>query len=268
MRCILVIVCILLTCAISSLNAQSILDNSPPSFLKPDKKELTFERVVYSDKPRDSYTVYTYWQDSTLRSVETYKYVQQATAQGYTRPAPVKWGTSKFFYPTGRLYLICEFNRDELNGPFTVYYPTGGIKRKELYRNGKRLKSNCFDSTGLDSPCLLFNRQPASTASSQQLSQHLQKGLMPLIDRYALVGIIKLTIDETGELIEVGYQLNRSDERISNSIKKVFLDMPRWHENNPNWKPSYTDDMPVTGYWTVRVYRDGRHLRISFPKSE
>ncbi|MBO0949006.1 hypothetical protein [Fibrella forsythiae] len=228
-----------------------------------------YERIVYLEKKKNKFIVETYLADSTLYSITSFTYdkpkfiwQEQIDGQG-----PVRNGLTKIMYPGGGLYLSCMYKLDYLNGAFLVFYPNGTIKRRELYQKGNLKKSTCYDAAGGEINCEAFFQLPEFAGDPARLTRYFEENLLPIINKHVLLGEIRVIINEIGQVTGVELYTARQDLAVSAAIQTVIQEMPRWRENESNWKPARMDGVPVPGSWIIRAYRDGRFLRLSFPGS-
>ncbi|RYF76777.1 MAG: hypothetical protein EOO39_05180 [Cytophagaceae bacterium] len=250
--------------------AQLIYKKSDFSTVEYQNHDGYYERIVYLGKKKDNFIAETYLKDSTLYSTAAFtynkpKFIWEEHIDGR---GPVRHGLTKIMYPGGGLYLSCNYKLDKLNGAFMVFYPDGTIKRRELYHKGSLKKSACYTSAGEEINCTSFFQPPEFTGSSTLLTSYFKENLLPIINANVLLGEIRVEINEGGQVAEVELYTNKQDTAASAAIRAVIKEMPRWQENESNWKPATMDSVPISGNWIIRAYRDGRFLRISFPGSE
>lgn len=254
------LICLLLLFHVAS--AQSLTEKSRFSTTEYQHYGSYYERITYLGKRKNHYIVETYLADSTLYRVDNYKVVDQGVHFGLVA---LRHGPTKFLYADGRLYLTCDYNMNELNGPFTVYYNDGAIKRRELYRNGKSKKSVCYDPTGNEQVCEAFYQRAKFVGNPTELNTYLGKNLQPLLDGYpALAFAISLTLNEIGQVIDVKMDAGRSNPKLAFAVRRLFQDMPRGQDNEPNWKPATMDGRPIPATLVMFAHRDRASWRVSF----
>ncbi|WP_375446784.1 hypothetical protein [uncultured Fibrella sp.] len=246
------------------VSAQSTVDNSDYSSVEYQNHNEYYERITYIGKRKDIFIVDTYLKDSTLYRVDNYKMLDQGLQFGIYA---VRHGPSKLFYGDGKLYLSCDYNMNVLNGPFIVYYNDGAIKRRELYKNGNLKKSLCYDPEGHEQACEPFYQNVKFTGNPKELKTYLEKNLQTLFDgNQSMILTMGLTINEVGQVINVNMGVGRTNPRLVAAVRRVIQDMPRWHENESNWRPAYMDGVPVPGNWDIQAYRErSNYWRITFP---
>ncbi|MEZ0539937.1 hypothetical protein [Fibrella arboris] len=228
-----------------------------------------YERIVYLGKKKDNFIVETYLKDSTLYSTASFtynkpKFIWEDIIDGH---GPVRHGLTKIMYPDGGLYLSCTYKLDYLDGAFMVFYPNGRIKRRGLYHKGVLKKSVCYANDGQEITCDLFFQPPEFAGDAAILTAYFNEKLMPIVDANVLLGEMRVVINEIGQVADVELHTSKQDTLLAAVIRTVFKEMPRWRENETNWKPARMDGVPIAGSWMIRMYRDGRFLRLSFPGS-
>jgi hypothetical protein len=178
----------------------------------------------------------------------------------------VRHGPTKMLYNDGRLYLTCDYNMNVLNGPFIVYFNDGSVKRKELYRSGTLKKSLCYDTSGREKACETFYQQAQFMGNPAELKNYLEKNLTTaLASSQSIVVNIRLIINEIGQVIEIKTDAGSTNPRVVAGIRKLIQDMPRWRENELNWKPASMDGVAISGVWGIQAYRDRTAWRVSLP---
>lgn len=243
-------------------SAQPQNEKSSFSTIEYQNYDQYYERITYLGKRKDHYIVETYLADSTLYRVDNYRVVDQGSYFGLFA---VRHGPTKLLYADGRLYLTCDYNMNELNGPFTVYYADGAIKRRELYRNGKLKKSMCYDTVGNEQVCEPFHQRARFVGNTSELQAYLGKNLQPVLEGHpALFVTMRLVINEIGQVIDVKLDAGRGNLRMAGIIRKLIQDMPRGQNNEPNWKPATMDGVPIPATLVLYAQRDRASWRVSF----
>ncbi|MEZ0539938.1 toxin-antitoxin system YwqK family antitoxin [Fibrella arboris] len=243
--------------------AQPTVDKSPFSVTEYENHGKYYEQITYIGKRKDHFIVNTYLKDSTLYRIDNYRYIDQGNLIG---ALAVRHGPSKILYDDGRLYLTCDYNMNVLNGAFIVYYNNGAIKRRELYKNGTRKKSVCYDSDGAEQPCEPFYQQVKFMGNDRELTDYLTKNLAPVFDGTTVrIAMIKLVVNDIGQVIDVASDVGRDNPKVLAGIRRVVQEMPRWRENESNWKSAQMDSVPVSGVWVMQVYRDRSYIQVNIP---
>ncbi|MEZ0607246.1 toxin-antitoxin system YwqK family antitoxin [Fibrella sp. WM1] len=250
---------------VHAATAQKKADDLADNHIEYRDKGLYFEKIVYADKPRTYFTIYTYLKDSTLYSIETYKYVEQEGPTGFSEYVTLRHGMTKILYPNGRLHVVRNYKKGLLDGPFIVHYPSGVIKRKEFYRRGEMQKGTCYDSLGAATSYEPFLKPPTPTASLNQLRVYLEERLLPIFKRYTMQGLVQLVINQAGEVATTTCHLSKTDPLITKQVKEVISAMPRWHEAGPNWNPATVDGTPMVSDWVIQIYKQKSELKMVLP---
>lgn len=223
-----------------------------------------YERITYIGRRKDHYIVDTYLKDSVLNRTDNYRVIAQGSLFAQLS---VRHGPAKVFYSNGRLYLTCDYNMNELNGPFIVYHTDGSVKRRELYQSGRLKKSKCYDLAGNEKVCEAFYQPLKFKGNPDDLKAYFKKSLLPILIENGVINTsIRLSINEIGQVVNVLVGGNLDNPRFRAAVRKVVQDMPPPCENETNWTPATVDGSPISGIWEMYANRDGTRLRITFPK--
>ncbi|RYF76776.1 MAG: hypothetical protein EOO39_05175 [Cytophagaceae bacterium] len=247
------------------VQAQPSAKQSEFSVTEYENHDKYFEQITYVGKRKDHFIVNTYLKDSTLYRIDNYRYIDQGNLIGVLA---VRHGPSKILYDDGRLYLTCDYNMNVLNGAFIVYNYDGSVKRRELYKSGTLKKSVCYDPDGAEQICEPFYQQIKFMGNEKELTDYLVKNLASVLEGTSLrLFSVKLVVNDIGQIIDVMSEVGRDNMKAAASIKRIMQEMPRWRENESNWKPASMDSVPVPGVWVMQVYRDKNFLQVSLPRS-
>ncbi|AKD54859.1 toxin-antitoxin system YwqK family antitoxin [Spirosoma radiotolerans] len=253
-----------------SLKAQNSLASSIPAITQHDGY---FEKLTYLGANQDYYTVSTFLTDSTLYRVDTYRLIDRVNP--YTSPATITkvathQGQTKIFYPTGQVYLTCEYSHNVLHGPLVIYYADGSIKRRERYKSGDLLTSQCYTLQGDLQTCDLLYRAPQFMGKPNQLKRYLTQRLQALAQREQVRDItITLTINELGQIAktDVKSYSNPANSELISSVLEAVQAMPRWKPNHFNWQPATMDGVAIEEAWTIDIRRKQGFLYVYLPHS-
>ena len=229
-----------------------------------------YEKVAYNGKNKEFVTVNAYLKDSTLSRIDNFKSIDRALLYGGRSegvPVLVRQGPAKLFYADGQLYVSCNYDVNELHGPFLVYYPDGAIKRRELYKRGRLKNSLCYTEDGAEKRCDPFRKIPQFTGNRAQLKTYLEKKIKPLLDETNTRSIdIALTISELGQISQVDVTNGPvPSAAVTRTIRQIMLELPQWSENKLNWKPAIQDGIPVMDVWNIAVFLTrGRFTDVRF----
>ena len=244
-------------------NAQPAPKPSVFSFTEYQDYGKYYERITYVGKRKDHYIVDTFSKDSVLYRTDNYKVINRGTIIGLFS---VRHGPAKVLYGDGRLYLTCDYNMNELNGPFIVYHIDGSVKRRQLYRSGKLKKSACYDLAGNEQVCDAFYQRVTFKGNLNDLKAYFEKNLLIILPENEVTDMsISLIVNEIGQVTDTKVITDRSTLRLVSAIQKVVQDMPPVRENETNWKPARMDGIPIPETWVMHAYRDRTYLRIVFP---
>ncbi|MBO0949005.1 hypothetical protein [Fibrella forsythiae] len=250
-------------CFYTIVNAQTDRTVSDLSVIEYQSHDDYYERIIYVGKKKDRFIVETYLADSTLYRIDNYRFIDQGVNFGFLA---VRHGPAKILYNNGKLYVTCDYNMNKLSGPFIVYYPDGAIKRRELYRNETVKKSVCYDTDGGEFMCEPFYQRIYFKGNPRELKAYLDKKLQPILDsNLSFIVTFELIINEIGQVVDVKMGAGRSSTAVAAAIRKMVQEMPRWHENELNWKPANMDGVAVPGKWLVQANWERSAWRVSFP---
>lgn len=135
---------------LSATSAKAQSSSSAPA-QPTTQHETYFEQVAYFGADRDHYTLSTFLKDSTLYRVDTYRLIDKADpydTQAKVKKVAIHQGQTKILYPTGQVYLTCEYDHNVLHGPLHLYHADGSLKRRERYKHGYLTKSQCYTPKG------------------------------------------------------------------------------------------------------------------------
>jgi hypothetical protein len=231
-----------------------------------------FEQVTYLTANHDRYTLRTFLTDSTLYRLDTYQLVDRTNP--YTNPptlqkVAIHQGVTKIMYPTGQVYLSCDYEYGFLNGPLLVYYADGSLKRRELYSNGLARESHCYTSSGSEQPCQPLYQRVQFTAKPAQLQRYLEKNLASIAEELQVQAItIRLTINELGQIskTEVEARPEPASAKLTAVVLDVIRSMPQWHTDHTNWQAAQMDGVPIVDQLAIYISRKRGFLYVYLPK--
>lgn len=249
-----------------SLKAQIDSASAIPS---PTRHDSYFEKLTYLGANQDYYTVSTFLADSTLYRVDTYRLIDKVnpyTSQATTSKVAIHQGQTKILYPTtGQVYLTCDYDHNALHGPLLVYYADGSIKRRELYKYGSLLTSQCYTPQGDKQTCDLLYRKSQFVGKSNQLKRYLAKRLELVAKEEQVRDItIYLTINELGQVTKtnvVSYS-NPANSALTSAVLDAIRAMPQWKPNQFNWLPATMDGVAIEDQWVIYIARKQGFLYV------
>jgi antitoxin component YwqK of YwqJK toxin-antitoxin module len=78
-----------------------------------------------------------------------------------------KEGNWKYFYPNGSVFQSWNFKDNKSNGNCFTYYENGRVMRKEAYRMNKLIQQYCYDETGKEISCIVFQNDSLNNHQNQ-----------------------------------------------------------------------------------------------------
>lgn len=156
-----------------------------------------------------------------------------------------KWnfiGEAKYYYDTGEIRIIKHYDKKGyLDGELLGYYKNGQLKRKELYKKGQLVESQCFDSLGnkrLYTPFYIdLDYNLADIASNLEYPESLRKkGIEEKL-------LISVCINKKGNPVIAYYDSLSSKEFVMSAIEAL--------KNCHCIQPAYENDEPIAAWLCV-----------------
>ncbi len=254
----------------ASLKAQINLASSIPSA---NQQVSYFEKITYRGANQNNYTISTFLKDSTLYRTDEYRVIDRVnpySSQAAVQKVAIHQGQTKVMYPTGQVYLTCDYNLNVLHGPLLVYYADGTLKRRERYKYGSLLESQCYTPQGDKQTCDLLYRTPQFVGKTNQLKRYLIKRLQAITEREQVRDItISLTINDLGQVARTDVQSypNPTNPVVVTTVLDVIRSMPQWTPNHFNWQPATMDGVPLEEQWVIYIVRKQGFLSVYLPHS-
>ncbi len=150
----------------------------------------------------------------------------------------LKTGAWKYYYyGTSKVWLSYYFSNDSLDKELISYYPSGKLKRKEVYDNGKILSSKCYYENGdeMEYYPILSNAQ-----FSGDIMTYIGNALVYPKDakQQKVEGkvLVSFAVNESG-IVE--------DPKVIKSVyKSLDAEALRIVEQMPPWEPARIDGQP------------------------
>ncbi|GAB3550407.1 hypothetical protein GCM10027577_29500 [Spirosoma fluminis] len=231
------------------------------------------QEISYFGRRDQYFTVRTLQKNGTLYRLDTYTVLPKTLANGFQLDSLsrlVRYGPTKIMYPTGQVYLTCDYKDGLLTGPFMVFYTDGAIKRRDYYRHGHLKKSQCYTPDGSVRACEPFYQPAQFTGSANDLSTYLKQKFEAVVDGFRVRTITAtLTINEIGQIIDVksvvnaGLGVEPQPATISGYVQRTMRNLPEWTPNQLNWKPALNDGRPIPSVCTLLIYRYRGSIRYT-----
>jgi len=150
-------------------------------------------------------------------------------------------GKTLVWYESGELRFEFDYKEGKKNGLLLSYWKNGELKRKDIFKNGKFKKGECWDKNGNKIKYYNFIIPPKFPGGKKRLSIYISKTLKypKRSFQYKIGGkvIINFSIEKDGSIANVkvteGINLELNNEAI-----RVIKNMPRW-------SPGYQDGIPI-----------------------
>ncbi|MBD2703175.1 hypothetical protein IC229_21190 [Spirosoma sp. BT702] len=223
------------------------------------------EEILYYGKRNDYYSVRIYKKDGTLFRLDSYSLLPKTLPNGLSLDSLsriIHHGPTKIMYPSGQLYLSCEYKQNLLHGPFMVFYEDGSIKRREFYRSGRLTKSQCFTTEGVQQKCEPYYQAAKFLGKPQDLQTYLKKQLGTVLDGDRVRNLTAtLTINEIGQIIRVNVDVRafslapQQVTAIQAYMQQTIRNMPEWTPEKLNWQPAVNDGRPIASTCVLSVFR-------------
>ncbi|GAB3990276.1 hypothetical protein GCM10028807_17090 [Spirosoma daeguense] len=223
------------------------------------------EEILYFGKHNDHFTVRIFHKNGTLFRIDSYSLLPKTLSNGFQLDSLSRiqhHGPTKIMYPSGQVYVTCEYKENLLQGPFMVFYEDGAIKRREFYRHGRLAKSKCFATDGHEQKCEPFYQAAKFLGKTKDLQTYLKQKLEPVLDGEQVRNVMAtLLINEIGQIIRVYVDVRATSaaqgqvETVRNYVQQVIRNMPEWTPEKLNWKAAINDGKAISSTCVLSIYR-------------
>lgn len=210
--------------------AQDTLYYSKSSEIVSTKLEAEFYELIFKT---DTLTqVLKYSTEDILISEKNYAV--------YSDSNDIKNGLSKYYYETGELQVLENYEKDLLEGELKVYYKSGVLQRIEKYKKGELLEGKCFDELCNEIPFFERQTHPKYIGGVNAMYQFISENFIfsKKMIKYNLQGkiFISFVIDKNGDIKDV--KVTRGiHQLIDDEAIRVIKSMPRWTPGSVDGKP-------------------------------
>jgi protein TonB len=158
-------------------------------------------------------------------------------------------GISENWYENGQLQKRENWVHGNREGELLTYYPSGTLKRRELFVDGKSVSGECFNSQGKLVPFFAYEIMPTYPGGYDAFMhfiatniQYPAKALRNNIKGQVQVGF---SVDSTGQMQNI---------RVVKSVHPlVDAEALRVIHQTLHWTPGQQDGRPVTVSFTVPI---------------
>ncbi|WP_227687095.1 toxin-antitoxin system YwqK family antitoxin [Spirosoma arboris] len=234
------------------------------------------EEILYYGKHDQYFTVRIYRKNGALFRTDSYTLLPKTLANGFQLDSIsriIHHGPTKIMYPSGQIYINCDYKEDALHGPFMAFYEDGTIKRKEFYKNGRLTKSQCYTPEGVEQKCEPFYQPAKFLGRPQDLQAYLNQKLASVLDGEKVRRInASLTINEIGQVVRVSvsvYTAPYAEQQVpvvGSYVQQILRNMPEWMPEKFNWKPAVNDGVTIASTCVMTIFRTygGIQYNLSF----
>ena len=223
------------------------------------------EEIMYFGKHDQYFTVRTLRKNGSLFRSDSYEVLPGVLPGGFRLDSLrriIPHGATKIMHPNGRVYVSCDYKEGLLQGPFMVFYDDGAIKRRELYRQGRLARSECYDPDGGKIACEPFQQPAQFLGKVSELERYISNQVGSVVDGERVRRVTALlAINEIGQVVQVETSADASELAGSQRttaiarMRQAIQNMPEWTPNRLNWKPAITDGKATPSVCVIRIYR-------------
>ncbi|WP_051718500.1 energy transducer TonB [Hymenobacter sp. IS2118] len=199
----------------------------------------------------------TEYTDSVAATVKTYSVAtgKLTSQQGFANLRKgVPNGVSEWWYPAGQLHIHEEYALGRRVGELRTYYPSGQLKRREVYNLKDDFNSTgeCFAESGQSVPFYKFEQMPVYSVGdggSQAIVAAVQRGI-----KYPWAAlkagctgkvVVSFNVTALGEVADIRIVQSvcpAVDEAVLSAVRKL-----------KSFKPGLQDGQPVAVAFSVPV---------------
>lgn len=196
--------------------------------------------TTYADPDNDQAKVVSRTKSGQLRFVEEYSDLEKGILDGqcfrYHNNGALK---RKIFYKEGQIH-------DTL----TSYFPTGQLKRKDVFESGKLISGRCYTSTGADTAHFDFMIMPVYPGGEAALFKYISSNVKyPKLARKAEIEgtvYVQFTVNSLGQVIDA-HLLRSVHDTLDEEALRVVNNM------NEPWTPGYEDGEAVSVTYNLPI---------------
>lgn len=231
------------------------------------------EEIMYYGKHNRYFAVRIFRKNGDFLRLDSYEMLPKALPNGYQLDSVSRiahQGPTKIMYPSGRLYVTCDYKDNALHGPFIVLYEDGSVKRREFYRFGRLARSKCYTSEGNEQTCEPFYQAAQFQGKSQDLETYLMEKLERFVDGERIRRVAAaLTINEIGQITRINVAVvtaPTAEEQVpivGSYFQQVIRNMPEWVPDKLNWKPAVNDGVNISSTCVLLLFRLAGRLQCN-----
>lgn len=156
-------------------------------------------------------------------------------------------GKSLFnYYGTSNRWIELNHEKDIIDGKLTSYYPGGRLKRKESYRNGTLIKSECFAENGDEIEYYpLFVKEEFQEDVMNYIGKELRYPQKARAEKREGRVVVRFNIEETGRVANAEIVKSAGSDLDEEALRII--------SHMPPWTPQYVDGIPVKTYKSLPI---------------
>lgn len=153
----------------------------------------------------------------------------------------VKDGAFEERYLNGQTKMLCKYVEDKLDGDFKMFYPSGQIKRHDIFKLGVWVTGRCFDENGIETPYCDYVNLPEFPGGREALVKYLAENIKYPDDARSSgvegTASYSFIVDTDGLIYHI-----RALMWLNSSINKECL---RVIKSMPKWQPGKCEGVPT-----------------------
>lgn len=193
----------------------------------------------YNDQGSDAGIKTTYNVNGTIRLVAEYS--------GFIKS--VREGLEKEYFNDGKIMYSAEYKNGKRNGQLISYYPSGEVRRKDVFADDKFVSGNCYTVTGADTVHYDFEVIPQFVGGEIQLVKFIQNNLQypanARVNGVEGIAYISFKVDVDGSIIYPRI-VKPSDTDLSMEAMRVVMKLSKWKPGLRDGKAIVTEfNLPI-----------------------
>lgn len=234
----------------------------------PTPQHAYFQKLTYYGNQQQYYTLTTYLSDSTLYRLDNFQLVDSLDHQNRRQKVAIPQGPTTIMYPNGKIYLNCNYEQGNLNGPLTLFYSDGSIKRREIYRQSQLQQSRCYSPQGEEQFCQAFYQAPQFMGDYNELTHYLEVNLQMFVQPQVQDLVIELSINELGQVTRTTIRSpsDSTDLTLVPAAKVVIERITHWLPDSLSWLSARMDGVSIPDKVVIYMERRKGFLKVYTPR--
>jgi len=234
----------------------------------PTQQPPYFQQRTYYGQQQQFYTLKTYLPDSTLYRLDNFQLSEAHKHKKHQFPqleGDVPQGPTTIMYPNGKVYLNCNYEQGDLNGPLTLFYSDGSLKRREVYKKGQLQQRQCYSPQGEEQFCQPLYQAPQFMGDYQELNQYLATNLQPAVHPQVQALTVEISVNEVGQVTQVTISSPATSTEMRVGTAAVIERLTHWLPDGLSWLPARMDGVPLADKVMIYMKRGKGLLRVYTP---